>query len=756
MTKKTLVATLALMASLLVTTNVFAVSYCTAGANLRFVGVGSSAQINELAYGAVKLVQSTHGTGTYALWSFTGTSITDVRSGKVDTGITTWVSWDPSATTSPCDAYVYFQTDSGVGVKDWFSYQKFTASASTVVGAQDFNSIAGQYATIPAGVIASGNKIPGLADGVFIGGVAQGNDSNGVPVTIQTALNTTPQTYVNQPNPPVALSYCGNVSTVSRVNQYYCYFNAAGTDIRPEDALFAFSRALTPYSGVTYPKTKVGTGTLLGLGYGVSPGCTGGTALIGCGIEDSFDQGAIFNVVSFALKGTDPIAGGNIPLYTTLSIGAAPLVTIVGNTDTSTFGLGNTFTDAAGNKNYTFNDINRQVLAQTFSGGTHCTGDLLPQIPGTGSAGQPLQVIEREPLSGTYNAFEFTAVRTIAGSGNPFTTPAPPVSQADSGQEEFNDPTTLPSATGATACSLSGGYPTADCFNPMFLNFGGTKCPGVAGGTSPGLPVRLRAVGSGMEVKAVTYALNKSGSGSTTVFNPIGYAFWSYGNLDPLCSSISTSNTCTGSWLGHYLTVDGIDPLFATEGGEFDNGYGNTGNPAPRNVPFNPSGAYNPPICDLTVASPSCFAIPFTHLKDGKYPLWSVLRMVTFAPATGKIATPPGVLDLIANEEQSVVTDGLSSFVPFLTNITGSNGVYTGNLNLGVYRAHYKQSGISAANGHKGCNGVFTGVSLQGGRSTSTTCLADFGGDEGGSVLTVQSDVEFDSDFATEEYNVRQ
>jgi hypothetical protein len=66
------------------------------------------------------------------------------------------------------------------------------------------------------------------------------------------------------------------------------------------------------------------------------------------------------------------------------------------------------------------------------------------------------------------------------------------------------------------------------------------------------------------------------------------------------------------------------------------------------------------------------------------------------------------------------------------------------------------QSTIKPANGHKGCSGVFTGISLQGGNSKSSTCLVDFGGDVGGSVLTVQADVDYVSDWSTEEYDVRQ
>src|SRR6266850_2555000 len=117
MKRKMLVVALAVMASLLVATNAFAATsiYCTGGANLKFVGVGSSAQTNALAYAAKNVVNGAH--GGYALISFKGTSITDKRATLTDTGFTTWIVYDPTATSTACDAYVYFQTDSGVGVK---------------------------------------------------------------------------------------------------------------------------------------------------------------------------------------------------------------------------------------------------------------------------------------------------------------------------------------------------------------------------------------------------------------------------------------------------------------------------------------------------------------------------------------------------------------------------------------------------------------------------------------------------------------
>jgi hypothetical protein len=761
MTKSFRLAALTVAATLLFATSLVAQStQCLGGVNLRFVGAGSSAQTNSLAYAAAALLNTAH--GAYGLISFKGSVITDNRANKTDSGLTTWVAWDPSTVaTNVCDAYIYFQTDSGVGVKDFFAYQKYTATAGPNSG-KIFSSVAGAYGTLPSEPIAKADLIPGLPD--------NSSDPNGVPSNLWTALNNTPENQVNSNSAPA--TYCGNVSSVSALTKFWCYFNAAGTDVRPEDALYATTRGLTSYNGIVPPATHGGTG-LTGLGYSNSTGanevgCTPVSSLIGCGIYDSFSNGggssALFNVVSFKLSGTDPISSGTLPSYTTLSVGASPVVVLAGNEDTSN--LGHTYTDSSNNINYTYNDINRQILAQVFSGYTACIGDIQSSTAVvSGGAGVPLQVIHREPLSGTYNTFEFTGVRTQAAG--PLLETATPNANADSGQEQFNDPNVFGGLFGGTlACTSGGSYgghsvaanvPQGNCFDPLFLSNqgGGTdivvgkNCTGSTTG-APGIPVRLRAIGTGEEVKAVIGSFNtftQSGStvsaGLATVYNPVGYAFWSFGNLNPLCSGAS-GTSCTGTWLGHYLTVDGIDPLFATEGGEFDG---------------NPSGPYNPPVCQFAagVIVQTCPTIPFAHLKDGKYPLWSLLRTVTFAPVSGKYSTPTGVLDMIANEEITSANNNLSDYVPFLSGVTGSNGVYTGNLNLFVYRSHFKQTGgtVNPANGHKGCSS-FTGVSLQGGTSGHTTCLVDFGNDVGGSVLTVQSDVEFNADFGTEEYGLRQ
>jgi hypothetical protein len=739
MNKKLLVVTLVLMASMLVTTNVFGQTPCSSGVKIQFSAVGSSAQTNSFAQAARALTQS--GTSYNLVSTSKGATVTDKRpaSGAVSDGANPfWVMWDFNAV---CNVYAYWTIDSGAGVKDFFAYEKFTNGSGVV-----YSSLAAAYGTLTDSKISSSteNQVGGLPDTQD----SQVGVAGSAFETIETALNTLPETRVATGD-VLAPAYCGNTTTTSTAapTQIQCYFNVGATDIRPEDALYADTRALTSYNGYDIGVnsggtentiTKVGNGELTGLGYNKatsSTSCVPSTA-VGCTIVDSFNQAKAFNVVTFKLSGTDPLAGGTLPAYTTLTTGAEPVIVFAHN--------GTVFGETT-NSVYNFHDINKELLPQLWGGWTHCTGDVIVPTSAAGlGAGSPIQVVEREPLSGTYNTFEFTGVRTLAGSASPFYVPTgltgslPPINNVYNSQEEFNDPAKYPGGNG-TACTLTGGYPQSNCFNPRFFTPPVSQCPG----TTNDIPVTLRAIGTGEMVKATVGTYN-TGAGNATVDNSLGYAFWGYGNFQPLCSATGGTTSCPGSYIGHYLTVDGVDPLFLTEGGQYD--------PTP-----NPAGPFNTPYCNVNGTSQTCFAIPFPHILDGKYPLWSLLRVVTLAP-TAKLATPIPVLNMVAEAEIQTASDGLSDFVPFLTDVTGSTstGKWTGNLNLFVFRSHFKQSSISPANGHTGCSGVFTGVSLQGGRSSATTCLVDFGGDMGGTVLPVWKDVDFHGDWSTEEYGLHQ
>ena len=157
------------------------------------------------------------------------------------------------------------------------------------------------------------------------------------------------------------------------------------------------------------------------------------------------------------------------------------------------------------------------------------------------------------------------------------------------------------------------------------------------------------------------------------------------------------------SGLGHYLTVDNVDPIFNS--------------PSDGTIA---AGAYNMPTC-ATV--PCTQVIPFTHVSDGTYPLWTLLRAVTLK------TTPAAVTQLINTEITLSNSNGLDDYQPLLD--------ATGPLQTFVFRSHFKPAGSAVAplNGHKTCTSFSP--------PTPATCLVDAGGDVGGAVFTVQADVSF-------------
>jgi ABC-type phosphate transport system substrate-binding protein len=646
----------------------FADNACTQGGSpkLQVMLVGSSAQFNATAYGAQSII--TAAGGTFNLFSVKGkdsvgnptAQIIDARvSGNPSDSATLWVAWDGGA---PCNVWAYFSVDSAVGVKDFMAWGK----VGTKSVAFAYGQLSALMDTAPSSWCPSScsqNKVFGLSDTNLVNGLDE------LPASIITAMNLIPSNETSGAAP----SYCSG---------YYCYFNAAATDIRPEDALYGTTRALTAYDSKA----------LNGLGYD-DPGCGGdGLKKVGCPIYTSMATGSKFYVSTFKLSGTDPISGGTIPASTTIPTGLSPIVVFVNNADT-TAGTGFGDTSVAP---YTYANINRFILSQVFQGNLSRTTDLLTSGAAIPGAGKPIQVVQREVLSGTYNTFEFTGVRVMSGSANPpagKTANVSILSNAWGGQElgiipASNGTTTFNYLNDAADCpSASGSAPTGlvTCVDPLYV-------PTAGGG------VRLRAIGTGEEVPGVV----GGNSGQPATPDGIGYSFWSYGNLKPAAGK------------GHYLTVDGVDPLFASP-----------------SDPTNTAGPYNFPKCSAT---PCSTVIPFPHILDGSYPLWSLLRIVTFAGTK----TPPAVTSFISAELAQAVTGGLYDFVPL---VDSSN-----NLLVFVSRSHYKQSLINPVNGHKGCTSL----------APLTGCATEAGGDVGGSVITVQADIDYDHDFGSELIGDRQ
>lgn len=169
--------------------------------------------------------------------------------------------------------------------------------------------------------------------------------------------------------------------------------NTAATDIRPEDALFATCRANSKLGG--------GTDGLAGLGYGVnnSGACPAfGAALanlVGTDILSAYPAStSTAHVLAFNLKGGDPFTGTAIPVSTTVSVGAAPIIFITQRT-----GALATVTNA------TDADLHAAF------GGSNCDASVF------GASSAPIQVYLREPLSGTMNTTEYTVFRYPNFSG---------------------------------------------------------------------------------------------------------------------------------------------------------------------------------------------------------------------------------------------------------------------------------------------------------------------------------------------------
>jgi hypothetical protein len=250
-------------------------------------------------------------------------------------------------------------------------------------------------------------------------------------------------------------------------------FNAAPSDIRPEDALFEETRVLAPLNTTNYD----------GLGYGPGP--------VGTAILSHFSTKSSTPAL-YALSGTDPITGQAIPAHKTIDVGFQVMVFAVNAQQGSAQNSGH-FGDST-----SFFSINRRDLTLALNGGYAYTKDLT-SIPGQGTV--PLNVITREPLSGTYTVTEFNIPRNL---------------ETNSTQELGVNP-----ATGqGTTC------PGAPCGNPLDLSNGGG--------------FRWRAIGNGEELSELE---------SASTGDALGYGFWSVGNFAGQSPNL------------RYLAVDGIDPI---------------------------------------------------------------------------------------------------------------------------------------------------------------------------------------------------
>jgi len=367
------------------------------------------------------------------------------------------------------------------------------------------------------------------------------------------------------------------------------HFNIAFTDIRPEDGQFAYGRAACSRSGVTDVSC---------FGYGPLGG-------IGTAISSSYSQTSA-QVVAYSISGTDPFTGLTIPAFTTINMGAVPVIVFYNTTDTAVGGLGNVLPT----------NITDSTASALWSGLIGLDDQLVGFSTGTAKI---LHVVLREPVSGTYNTFEWQMVHTRDHHGGDFS------------QEYGFGPT--PSGCFIPPSTATYVPPTIACANPA-------NVAGSMGSTYGGF--RTRAIGTGEMVSAVNSANNP---------NSIGYAFWGLG-------------TFGGKTNIKYMQVDGADPLYpnyATNSGNFPNCTGF----------FNTTPAFG-----CTGPLPT-----FDNVVNGGYRVWSIIRAVVYQsytpPSSGPSVTQlvqaaqdqahVNIPDLVpavycANSSCSSVVDGLPVF----------------------------------------------------------------------------------------------
>jgi hypothetical protein len=435
-------------------------------------------------------------------------------------------------------------------------------------------------------------------------------------------------------------------------------FTAAISDVRPEDAKFEVNRVLATFAA---------SGTGLGYGNPANATCFQGTdnwtvtANLGCPIYGTWGGRAV--PVQYAITGHDPFTSSPAWKYKTIEVGAEPVVFLFNASNANGLGV------LGADSNVAFKNLNRITAAYLFNGNLGRAQDLDPSltlalqaIP----ANPAVNPILREPLSGTMTTTEFNVFRTL---------------------ETLKDIATAASQeTGvnlANACTLN-----VNCPDPLYL-------PGHGGS------IRYRAIGTGAEISGVTNV-----GGIKHIADSIGYAFFSFGNVNPIGGS---------SGVGRYVTLDGVDPI--------NQGYGTY---VSDGVTYGPGQL---PLCLAPCIAAGGTSLP--NVRNGSYGAWSIIRAVT--DSTGINLTNTQALVTAAQNE---VNNTTADFVPFVCKDT--TGLCTGEPGLLVFHSHFTPSGIAGA--------------PHNGNVTAT----EVGGDVHGAVFTNQADLDYHTDTTKELVSIRQ
>ncbi|MGB8010977.1 MAG: hypothetical protein WCF68_05145 [Terriglobales bacterium] len=268
-------------------------------------------------------------------------------------------------------------------------------------------------------------------------------------------------------------------------------------------------------------------------------------------------------------------------------------------------------------------NVTPQELQQVFSG-TNCDASAFGLTAGG------INVFLREPLSGTYNTTEATVMR------HP----------------------TVYTGTGAGSILGVSMETGVNALNPLS---GTSTCT-----SSDGNGARYRAIGTGEEVKSVQNSSTKFPNG----LDGIGYTFFSYGNVGSIANSANYA----------YLTLNNIDPIFASYGPQTSTGAGfDPGQPATAGtipaVANTPCGSFPCPENQIWAGG-----LSFPNLRNGTYPAWSIVRLVSNG-------TPLTNAKALVKASQGFVVTSVPDYVPATKTVAG--GIT--DPGLLIVRSHYQQ-----------------------------------------------------------------
>jgi hypothetical protein len=160
----------------------------------------------------------------------------------------------------------------------------------------------------------------------------------------------------------------------------------AGTDIRPEDAVFAFNRATTGCQLAVFRQPfDQGLREVYGMGYEEAPGSPDFTT-----VESSFPAPPPPSLNFFQISGLT-ITGGSVRNFSVSNVGAQPIVVVVGPVPAGGTGIA-AATDVTG---FTLTGFLQGVLGRS----TDLRGP---------TTTNPVTTLVREPFSGAYNVMEYS------------------------------------------------------------------------------------------------------------------------------------------------------------------------------------------------------------------------------------------------------------------------------------------------------------------------------------------------------------